>query len=98
LYFPCISTTAVMLKELNRTWAAFSVVWSTGLAYLSSVSFYQLVTIKEHRWSTVMWLILDVLFFVVVILFLRYYRLSIQPSSNRCITAACTQCGTPETG
>jgi ferrous iron transport protein B len=41
LYFPCISVVVVIAKELNRYWAALSVLWSTGLAYVVSVIFYQ---------------------------------------------------------
>jgi len=41
LYIPCVSTYAVMAKELNHRWAAFSVAWSVGLAYLVAVLFYQ---------------------------------------------------------
>ena len=41
LYFPCISVVIVIAKELNKYWAALSVLWSTGLAYVISVIFYQ---------------------------------------------------------
>lgn len=41
LYFPCISVVVVIAKELNGYWAALSILWSTGLAYVISVIFYQ---------------------------------------------------------
>jgi ferrous iron transport protein B len=41
LYFPCLSVVVVIAKELNWYWAALSVLWSTGLAYVISVIFYQ---------------------------------------------------------
>jgi len=44
LYIPCVSTYAVMAKELNHRWAIFSVAWSMGLAYLVSVLVYQVGT------------------------------------------------------
>jgi ferrous iron transport protein B len=44
LYFPCVSTVAAMSRELNRYWAAFSVLWTTGLAYGVAVGFYQVAT------------------------------------------------------
>lgn len=49
LYFPCISVVATIAKELNKKWAAFSVVWSTGLAYIIAALFYQIAT-----WSRVL--------------------------------------------
>ncbi len=44
LYFPCISTTAAMVRELNRRWTVFSVIWTTGIAYCVAVAFYQIAT------------------------------------------------------
>lgn len=56
LYFPCISTTAVITRELNRGWACFSIAWSTGLAYAVAVSFYQLATLLDHPLTSALWL------------------------------------------
>jgi len=55
LYFPCISVVASIAKELNKKWAVFSVVWSTFLAYIVSVSFYQVATWSEHPSSSSAW-------------------------------------------
>jgi ferrous iron transport protein B len=42
LYFPCIATIAAIYKESGSwKWAAFSVLYTTGLAWLVSFSFYQ---------------------------------------------------------
>lgn len=57
LYFPCVSTTAAMLREVNRGWAIFSVLWATGTAYCVAVGFYQAVTFLHHPWSSFYWLI-----------------------------------------
>lgn len=56
LYFPCISTTAAMLRELNRGWALFSIVWTTGVAYIVAVSFYQIATFFQHPWTSLGWI------------------------------------------
>lgn len=56
LYFPCVSTTAAMLRELNRAWTLFSVVWTTGIAYCVAVAFYQAVTFSDHPVSSFAWL------------------------------------------
>lgn len=55
LYFPCVSTTAVMFREVGRGWTVFSVLWSTGVAYAVSVTFYQLATLTEHPFSSILW-------------------------------------------
>jgi ferrous iron transport protein B len=42
LYFPCISVFATIAKELNYKWAFASAIWSTTIAYISAVTFYQI--------------------------------------------------------
>ena len=56
LYFPCISTTAAMLRELNRGWTIFSVVWTTGVAYCVAVLFYQAATWARHPEFSLLWI------------------------------------------
>jgi hypothetical protein len=41
LYCPCISVLAMITKELGIKWAGFVVAWTTGLAYIIAVAFYQ---------------------------------------------------------
>lgn len=55
LYFPCISTTAAMLREVSRAWTVFSVCWTTGLAYCVAVTFYQAATLWRHPLSSLLW-------------------------------------------
>ncbi|MES2213039.1 MAG: ferrous iron transport protein B [Pseudomonadota bacterium] len=57
LYMPCVSTVAVMIREVGRYWAYFSVVWTTALAYAGAVGYYQIVTWALHPWITVIWLV-----------------------------------------
>lgn len=64
LYFPCISVVAAIAKELDTKWAVFSVVWSTGLAYLIASLFYQIATLQSWIWIVGLLLVLS-LFFVV---------------------------------
>jgi len=40
LYFPCISTFAVMAKELSYRWATVSVAWSMTTAYLVALAVF----------------------------------------------------------
>jgi len=56
LYFPCVSTTAAMLREVHRGWVIFSMLWSTGIAYCVAVGFYQAATFFRHPESSFYWL------------------------------------------
>jgi len=57
LYFPCVSTTAAMLREVHRGWAIFSVLWATITAYCVAVGFYQIATMTRHPVSSSLWTI-----------------------------------------
>jgi ferrous iron transport protein B len=71
LYFPCVSTTAAMLREVNRAWARFSVFWTTGVAYGVAVSFYQIATFARHPLPSFLWITAIVLVFATIIVFMR---------------------------
>lgn len=55
LYLPCVSTIAAIRQEANKRWMWFSVLWSTGLAYLVAVCFYQIATFFYHPMQTLFW-------------------------------------------
>lgn len=44
LYMPCVSTMAAIRQEANRSLMWCSIVWSLGLAYGTSVLFYQVMS------------------------------------------------------
>lgn len=48
LYFPCVSATGAMLREVNRSWTIFSLIWTTAVAYAAAVIFYQVATFADH--------------------------------------------------
>lgn len=73
LYFPCVSTMAVMRRELSRRWAYFSVAWNTLLAYTLSVIVYQLLTIDLHVVSSLSWLGGLMMLLVMVVWGLKYF-------------------------
>lgn len=56
LYFPCVSTTAAIVRELHRGWAVFSALWMAGVAYATAVVFYQAATWARHPWSSSLWI------------------------------------------
>lgn len=71
LYFPCISTTAAMLRELHRGWAIFSALWMTGVAYGTAVVFYQFATWAHHPMSASLWIAGVISVFCAVIITIR---------------------------
>jgi len=56
LYFPCVSVLATMARELNLSWALFSAVWTTGIAYIVAVLFYQSCMFLAHPLSSLLWI------------------------------------------
>lgn len=56
LYLPCVSTTAAIMRELNKGWALFSVLWTTMIAYGAAVIFYQTATLMQHPIQSISWI------------------------------------------
>ncbi len=73
LYFPCVSTTAAMLREVHRGWAIFSPIWMTSVAYGVSVLFYQTATWFRHPLSSSLWMAGIVFTFFGTLFFIRWY-------------------------
>ena len=68
LYFPCVSVVAAISKELNLRWALFSVVWSTGLAYIIAALFYQAATLgAQGSWWWILSLVLVLAGFLFIV-------------------------------
>lgn len=61
LYFPCISTMAVIRRELGHSWAWLAMGWSTLVAYSTAVSYYQLSQLLIHPLLSLIYLILCLL-------------------------------------
>lgn len=72
LYFPCISTIAVVARELGKKWACFSVAWSTISAYSLAMLFYQIATLTRHPLSSMLYIGLG-LGLISAVIFLIYY-------------------------
>jgi len=71
LYFPCVSTTAVIVRELHWRWANLAMLWSTGMAYGIATLFYQTATVWRHWGSSLMTISIVVLCFTAAILMIR---------------------------
>lgn len=72
LYFPCVSTMAVMLRELHRGWTVFSAVWMIGAAYGTSVIFYQAATWVRHPLSSSLWISAMAATFLITAIMIRW--------------------------
>ncbi|KST65770.1 Fe(2+) transporter permease subunit FeoB [Mastigocoleus testarum] len=57
LYFPCVSATAALYRETNWGWTIFAASWTTGLAYVVAVIYYQLATFAQHPTSSITWIV-----------------------------------------
>lgn len=77
LYVPCVSTMAVIKKELNSFWMYFSIIWSTGIAYMTATVFYQLATINQHYLTTLIYLVVFMLMFFAMREIIKIYSGSI---------------------
>lgn len=71
LYVPCISTLAVIKKELNDFWMLFSLIWSTALAYLLATGFYTLSQMTLSWWLITLVMIGLTTFYGLLIFSLR---------------------------
>jgi ferrous iron transport protein B len=65
LYFPCVATLAVMCREAGIRWTWFSLCWTTGLAYLVSILFYQALSIAQHPVKSLSWVVGIIIIFVI---------------------------------
>jgi ferrous iron transport protein B len=79
LYFPCISTMAVMMRELHRGWSLFSGIWMTGVAYGTAVTFYQAATFLRHPLSSSVWILSIATLFFATIAAGRWYATTSMP-------------------
>lgn len=57
IYFPCVSTMAVMRREIGMGWTLFSVLWATGLAYVLAVMVFQGLTFSAHPVQSLRWIV-----------------------------------------
>ncbi|HIO91683.1 MAG TPA: Fe(2+) transporter permease subunit FeoB [Leucothrix mucor] len=73
LYFPCVAATGAMVREVGAGWATMGVLWSSGLAYVAAVVFYQLATFAAHPTQSILWVsgLLGLLVFTVYMFHLK---------------------------
>ncbi len=93
LYFPCISTMAVMQREIGKSWAYFSMAWSTGIAYGAATLFYQAATYRQHPFQSLLTFFILSLVLLGTVGVLRYKTKKIDLSTLTDKTTSCTEGG-----
>jgi ferrous iron transport protein B len=73
LYFPCIATIGAIKREAGTAWAFFVASWSTTVAYITAVIFYQAAHFSEHPVTSALWIGLMLLFFISTVIGLRLW-------------------------
>jgi len=73
LYFPCVATIGAIKREAGRPWAMFVAAWTTTVAYITAVSFYQLATWNAHPADSALWLGGLWSMFALLIMVLRHW-------------------------
>ena len=71
LYAPCAAAIGAIVREVGANWARFVVLWSTVIAYLVSVVYYQIATIASHPFQSFTYLLVAILFMMAAILLLK---------------------------
>ncbi|MGK7931208.1 MAG: Fe(2+) transporter permease subunit FeoB [Microcystaceae cyanobacterium] len=74
LYFPCVSATAAVYRETNAIWTILVALWTTGLAYISAIIFYQVATFSQHPNTSIAWIMAMLLLLVGGIFSLKMIR------------------------
>lgn len=55
LYAPCVSALGALFRETGGGWTVFTAMWSTAMAYIVAVGFYQLATFSLHPLHSALW-------------------------------------------
>ncbi|MBN1941794.1 MAG: Fe(2+) transporter permease subunit FeoB [Phycisphaerae bacterium] len=78
IYAPCIAAVAAIYRETNFRWMLFSVLYTTGLAWVVATLFYQVCTFARHPASSALWISLATAMllvpYAVLRLWMRYQK------------------------
>ncbi|MCG6200908.1 Fe(2+) transporter permease subunit FeoB [Psychromonas antarctica] len=71
LYAPCAAAMGAIVNEVGANWARFIALWTTAVAYIVSVSYYQIGTFSAHPASSMLYLAFSALTVLVVLYLLK---------------------------
>ncbi|TEW54903.1 Fe(2+) transporter permease subunit FeoB [Psychromonas sp. RZ22] len=67
LYAPCAAAMGAIVREVGTNWARFIAIWSTAIAYIVSVAYYQIATFSQHPMSSLAYLLVSLLIILTVL-------------------------------
>jgi len=67
LYAPCAAAMGAIVREVGSNWARFIALWSTAIAYIASVAYYQVTTFTQHPTTSLAYLLASAVIVFVVI-------------------------------
>ncbi len=73
LYFPCVATIGAIAKEAGRVWATFVAFWSTSVAYITAVVFYQFARFSDNPAHASITILLIIGYTILLFIGLRRY-------------------------
>ena len=71
LYAPCAAAIGAIVSEAGANWARFIVLWTTTVAYITSVCYYQIATFSIQSASSLLYLVISLGIILVVIYCLK---------------------------
>jgi ferrous iron transport protein B len=71
LYAPCAAAMGAIVREVGGQWAKFIAIWTTAVAYIVSVSYYQIATFSMQPSSHMLYVVASLLIIAIVIYLLR---------------------------
>lgn len=71
LYAPCAAAMGAIVNEVGANWARFIALWTTAVAYIVSVSYYQIATFSMQTASNLIYLVFAVLIILAVLYLLK---------------------------
>jgi len=72
LYAPCSAAMGAIVREVGANWARFIALWSTGVAYIMAVAYYQIATFSTHPMTSLAYLAASSLIVLAVIYKLKH--------------------------
>ncbi len=82
LYTPCVAVMGAMYREAGMKWMLFVATWSTGLAYITASTVYQLGRFKEDPMFASAWLGGCACVVVLAVTLMRQYGKKATANSN----------------
>ena len=72
LYAPCAAAMGAIVREVGVNWARFVAIWSTAIAYIVSVAYYQVATFSLHPMNSLAYLLSGLLIIMTVLYKLKH--------------------------